>query len=180
MHSPPIRIWFVLPIYLLLLLSPVTSAAAHFPAYEVIRPNIAFWIKVYTEYTTSQSIVHDSEDLTIIYDVIDLVPYDSPSAARINRRRMKRARAKYEHILKRLAAHPETEDSVCRRVAQLFGPGTTSRTFRAAGARVRCQVGQSDRFKAGLIRSGAYIEKIRAIFRTENLLAMWICTFWRN
>ena len=91
MHSAPRRIWFVIPMFLLMLQSPMTSAAAQFPAYEVIRPNIAFWIKVYTEYTTNQSIVHDSEDLTIIYDVIDLVPYDAPSAARINRRRMKRA-----------------------------------------------------------------------------------------
>jgi membrane-bound lytic murein transglycosylase D len=169
MYPPPKRIWFVLPVFWFLLHLPAASEAAHFPNYEVIRPNVAFWIKVYTEHTTSQSIVHDSKNLTRIYDVIDLVPHDSPSASKINRKRMKRAKAKYERILKRLAANPKTENSACRRVAQLFGPGATSRTFRAAGARVRCQVGQSDRFKEGLIRSGAYLKKIRAIFKAENL-----------
>jgi membrane-bound lytic murein transglycosylase D len=169
MQSPPIRIWFVLPIFWFLLQLPAPSAAAHFPTYDVIRPNVAFWIKVYTEYTTRQSIVHDSEDLTIIYDVIDLVPYELPFASKINRRRMKRAKAKYEHILRRLASDPETGDPTYRRVARLFGPGATAKTFRAARARVRCQVGQSDRFKAGLIRSGAYIEEIRAVFRAEHL-----------
>jgi len=169
MYPPPKRIWFVLPIFWFLLHLPAASAAAHFPNYEVIRPNVAFWIKVYTEHTTSQSIVHDSKNLALIYDVIDLVPHDSPSASKINRKRMKRAKAEYERILKRLAANPKTENSACRRVAQLFGPGATSRTFRAAGARVRCQVGQSDRFKEGLIRSGAYLKKIRAIFKAENL-----------
>jgi membrane-bound lytic murein transglycosylase D len=169
MPSPPIRIWFVLPVFWFLLQFPGASEAAHFPAYEVIRPNVAFWIKIYTEYSTSQGIVHDSENLTVIYDVIDLEPYDAPSSVKTNRQRMKVAKAKYEDILRKLAADPQSEDPACLRVARLFGTGATAKTFRAARSRVRCQVGQSDRFKVGLIRSGAYIEKIRAIFREENL-----------
>ncbi len=169
MYPPPIRIGFVLTVFWFLLQLPATSAAAHFPTYDVIRPNVAFWIKIYTEYTTRQGIVHDSEDLGVIYDVIDLAPHESPHASKINRKRMKRAKATCERILKRLAADPETQAPECRRVAQLFGPATTAKTFRAAVRRVRCQVGQSDRFKAGLIRSGAYIEKFRSIFRAENL-----------
>ena len=169
MQSPPIRIWSILPLLWLLLQMPAASEASHFPTYDAIRPNVAFWIKVYTEYTTNQSIIHDSDDLTIIYEVIDLVPYESPSASKVNRRRMKRAKAKYEHLLKRLAADPETGDPACRQVAKLFGPGATAKTYHAARRRVRCQVGQSDRFQTGLIRSGAYIEKIRSIFRAENL-----------
>jgi membrane-bound lytic murein transglycosylase D len=169
MHPPPMRIGFIFSVFWFMLQLSATSAAAYFPTHDVIRPNVAFWIKIYTEYTTSQSIVHDSEDLTIIYDVIDLKPYGSPSASKINRMRMKRVKAKYERILKRLATDPGTGDPACRRVAQLFGPQATAKTFQAARARVRCQVGQSDRFKAGLIRSGAYIDKIRAIFRAEHL-----------
>jgi membrane-bound lytic murein transglycosylase D len=170
MYRPPIRISIIFSIFWFMLQLPATSAAAHFPTYDVIRPNVAFWIKIYTEYTTSQAIVHDSQDLTIIYDVIDLKPYDSsPSASKINRRRMKAVKAKYESLLRRLATDPDSRNPDCQRVAELFGHGATARTFRTASHRVRCQVGQSDRFKAGLVRSGAYIEKIRAIFRAENL-----------
>ena len=38
-----------------------------FPLYDVIAPNVAFWTKVYSQYETTQGIVHDSRDLDIIY-----------------------------------------------------------------------------------------------------------------
>jgi membrane-bound lytic murein transglycosylase D len=34
---------------------------------------------------------------------------------------------------------------------------------------MRCQVGQKDRFERGLIRSGAYVQRIKAIFRSHGL-----------
>ena len=36
---------------------------------------------------------------------------------------------------------------------------------------MRCQVGQQDRFQAGLIRSGAYMDRMRAIFSAHGLPA---------
>ena len=98
MYPPPVRIGFILPVLWFLLQLPATAATTHFPSYDVIRPNVAFWIKIYTEYATDQGIVHDSDNLNLIYDVIDLQPYDSPSASKINRMRMKRVKAKYERI----------------------------------------------------------------------------------
>ena len=115
MYPPPVRIWFRFAVFWIILQWPAAAAAAPFPTFEVIRPNVAFWIKIYTEYSTSQGIVHDSKDLSIIYDVIKLEPYDSPSASRINRRRMKQAKSEYERILRRLAADPDTRDPDCRR-----------------------------------------------------------------
>ena len=159
-------------LFLLCIILPLPSFAAtgnHFPVYDVISPNVAFWTKVYTEYTTRQAIVHDAHNLDIIYAVIDLKPHDAPSARRINRRRMKSASAKYKSILRRLAAAPDTHNSECRKVAALFGPQASAGIFRAARHRVRCQVGQSDRFKTGLIRSGAYIDQIRSIFKSHGL-----------
>jgi membrane-bound lytic murein transglycosylase D len=170
MHLAPVRIWIILFSLLTTLPLAVTAEAnTHFPLYDIISPNVEFWTKVYTEYTTSQAIVHDSKDLSIIYAIIDLKPIEDSSARKINRRRMKRANEKYEKILRRLAADPSTRDAECRRVAALFGDQSTSRTFRAACTRVRSQVGQSDRFKAGLVRSGAYIDMIRSIFKSYDL-----------
>lgn len=145
------------------------AAADLFPRYEVIAPNVDFWIKVYSRYTTRQSIIHDSVDLTIVYDVIAVKPYDAPGAGNINRERLKRAKAKYENILKRLAADPAVDDEECRRVALLFGPRADAATFRRASRRVRSQLGQMDRFKAGLIRSGAYLDEIRTILKSYGV-----------
>jgi membrane-bound lytic murein transglycosylase D len=145
------------------LLSAGLAAAEPFPQYEVIKPNVTFWIKIYSRYPTTRAVVHDSDRLDVIYDVIDLVPAGWPRARKINRRRMRAAGRRYERILKRLAANPLDKDAECRRVVAMFGPGATARTFRRASHRVRCQIGQRDRFKAGLVRSGAYLGKMRAI-----------------
>ncbi|MEJ2155843.1 MAG: transglycosylase SLT domain-containing protein [Desulfobacteraceae bacterium] len=145
------------------------AAAEPFPQYDNIQPNVTFWIMAYSKYSTQQAVVHDSRHLDIIYDVIDLKPHDAYRARKINRSRMKRARAKYEKILKHLAANPASKNHTARQVAELFGPGASAKTFRRAARRVRCQIGQKDRFKAGLVRSGAFIDRIRQIFVANGL-----------
>ncbi|MBT8341007.1 MAG: transglycosylase SLT domain-containing protein, partial [Desulfatitalea sp.] len=156
----------------LLFLMTASLAAADddlFPMPQVIVSNVAFWTKVYAQYTTGHGIVHDGHDLTIIYDIIALLPYDAPDANRVNRKRIKRAKNKYRHILRKLAKHPGTRDKAARRVAEYFGDNANANTFLSAAGNVRCQIGQKDRFRAGLIRSGAYIEQIRTIFKRKGL-----------
>ena len=51
----------------------------------------------------------------------------------------------------------------------MFGPDATAGDYYRARRNIRCQVGQSDRFRAGLIRSGAYMDEIQKIFRQYNL-----------
>jgi membrane-bound lytic murein transglycosylase D len=140
-----------------------------FPHYKILEPNVSFWEQVYTQYTTTQAIVHDNSDLSIIYDVIDLLPQDAPGARAINRKRMKRAKKRYQGILKRLASNPRLANDSCRRVAGLFGPAATAKTFYRARHRIRCQIGQSDRFIQGIRRSGAFIDQIRGIFKSYGI-----------
>lgn len=148
---------------------PHSAAAEPFPEYETIRPNVAFWTQIYTHYSTTQAVIHDSIDLDVVYDVIAIEPYDAPGARKINRKRTKRAKARYAGILKRLAADPGCSDADCRRVRERFSPDAGAADFRRASHRVRSQIGQKDRYLAGLIRSGAYIDQIRSIFRSYGL-----------
>jgi membrane-bound lytic murein transglycosylase D len=159
-------------VFALVILTGVAAPHASgnpFPVPEVIAPNVEFWTKVYARYTTGQGIIHDSADLELIYDVIDLIPYDVPDPGQTNRARIKAAVAEYESILRRLAREPDTADEKCRRVAALFKEPLTSERLHTAAARLRCQIGQKDRFQAGLIRSGAFIEQIRNILRANGL-----------
>lgn len=170
MNSPQTRkIAVLLAIFVFFGATSLHASADPFPMPEAIAPNVGFWTKVYTQYTTSQGIVHDNQDLDVIYEIIDLLPYDNPGGAKINRHRMKKANEKYEGILRQLAKDPNTANAACRRVADLLGGPPDSRRFMAAAGRVRCQVGQKDRFQAGLIRSGAYVDQIRDIFRARGL-----------
>jgi membrane-bound lytic murein transglycosylase D len=145
------------------------ATANPFPQHDVIAPNVAFWTQIYSTYATHQAVVHDDRDLSIIYDVITLKPATAIGARKTNRQRMKKARAKYRALLRQLASNPRHAGVENRRIAALFGPSATAATFSRAARQVRCQIGQKDRFKAGLVRSGAYIEEIRAIFQSYGL-----------
>ncbi len=150
------------------LLAPA-AAADLFPRFEAIAPNVAFWKTIYAHYTTRQAVLHDSHDLGIVYEVVAVEPYDAPGARKINRERLKRAKAKYRRILDRLAADPAAPDADSRRVAALFGTGAQADDFRRASGQIRSQLGQKDRFRAGLIRSGAYLEEIRSILKSHGV-----------
>jgi membrane-bound lytic murein transglycosylase D len=145
------------------------AASDPFPLYPCIEPNVRFWIEAYTKYPTTKGILHDSTNLNIIYDVIELLPAERHRARKINRKRIKNAKNKYKKVLKKLVRDASASDPEARRVAALFGPNSDRATFRKAMHSIRCQVGQKDRFQEGLIRSGAYIDEIKKIFRSHGL-----------
>jgi membrane-bound lytic murein transglycosylase D len=140
-----------------------------FPVYDCIRPNIAFWKKIYSEYSTTQGVIHDNQNLGIIYDVIELKDRNRHSNKKINRNRIKAAKQKYKLILAKLARGETPVGSEEQRVADLFGANAKPADFRAAMRNLRCQVGQKDPFRKGIIRSGAYLQKIKQVFRDSGL-----------
>jgi membrane-bound lytic murein transglycosylase D len=152
-----------------LLFGKLCAASDPFPLYPCIEPNVRFWIDAYSKYPTTKGILHDSTMLNIVYDVIELWPQEKPGARKINTKRIKEAKNKYERILEKLAQNPASPYPEARRVAALFGPNAGKPTFRKAMRNIRCQIGQKDRFREGIILSGAYIEEIREIFRSHGL-----------
>ena len=140
-----------------------------FPIYDSIRPNISFWEKIYSEYSTTQGVIHDNQNLDIIYDVIELKDRNRHGNKKINRNRIKAAKQKYKLILAKLARGETPVGSEERRVADLFGANAKPADFRAAMRNLRCQVGQKDPFRMGIIRSGAYLQEIKQVFRDSGL-----------
>ncbi len=140
-----------------------------FPIYDCLQPNVAFWEKVYSQYALSQGILHDSDNLDVVYQVIDLEGDDEPGAANHNREQVKEAKQKYHDILARLAAGESPRNEEERRVLGLFGDHPSAAVLRAASDNIRLQRGQKDRFREGVIRSGAYLSAIKQEFRREGL-----------
>ncbi|MDW7773386.1 MAG: transglycosylase SLT domain-containing protein [Desulfobulbaceae bacterium] len=152
-----------------LLFSTVRSEAGDlFPLYDSIKPNVRFWEDVYGRYTTRQGILHDRDNLAIVYTVVDLVDWRAPGSARINRQLINLARERYKNILTDLAAGEEPVTTVEKRVASLF-PGTSHQAYDKARNNIRLQIGQKDRFLEGVIISGAYMPAIKKIFKAHNL-----------
>lgn len=162
--------WFFLfcSSVLLILCCGPAQASADFPRYPVIEKNVRFWENIYSQYSTSQGVVHDSNDLGIVYEVIPIFNHRLPGASKINRPILKGIKNKYSKILNQLAKgiQPKTKDE--KRVAALYEKSTRKR-FRQAADSVRVQIGQKDRFLEGVIRSGAYMAAIRKIFKNHGL-----------
>ncbi|MEN8199948.1 MAG: hypothetical protein ABFR63_07720, partial [Thermodesulfobacteriota bacterium] len=80
----------------------VLQAANPFPQYPVIEKNVRFWEDIYGRYSNSQAVVHDSNDLGIVYEVLPIFNSQLPGASKVNRPLFKGMKNKYVQILKRL------------------------------------------------------------------------------
>ena len=145
----------------------LTSARDSFPRPKQLEAAIEFWTRVYTVVDTRGGFIHDSERLDIIYETVRDVPSD---AAR--RRHVDASVARYRQILGKLGEGVRQGLSAEeRRVLKLFPDGTGNAEIRAAADRLRFQLGQADRFMAGLIRSGTWRDYILAVLEANGVPA---------
>ena len=125
-----------------------------FPRPAALEPAVRFWTRVYTEVDTRSGFIHDNLRLDIVYTTVRL-PDDASSRDR--RRRVERATELYGNILTKLGGGARQGlNAEEQRVLALFPEGTSNTELRAAAGRLRFQLGQSDRFRAGLVRSGTW------------------------
>ncbi len=142
-----------------------------FPIYPVIKPNVNFWIDIFTKYSKEQGIIHDIHNLNIIYDVIKLDPSQTRTASKNNKKKIKAVYKKYKTILLALSQKKTNLTKEEQKVAALFKPGTSSKTFKVAASNIRRQSGLKKQFREGLIRSGSVIKEFKRIFASHGLPA---------
>ena len=142
-----------------------TSDAFAYP--PELEPDVRFWIRVYTEVTTDQGLLHDDWYLGLVYEVLRFDPSDSP---RQRERIVEQAKARYAALLRRFAAG-DTENLTPheRRILHAFGDKTTPAGYREAIDRIRFQLGQADRFHEGLIRAQAYEASISRVLADRGV-----------
>ena len=125
-----------------------------FPQPAAIEHDVQFWIRVYTEATTSEGFIHDDANLAVVYEKI-VIP--ERYKGRTRQRYINNIKDKYEKILNTLSRGKRsglsTEE---QRVLDLWPKSVSNKELRAAKNRIRFQLGQSNKFRAGLIRSGSW------------------------
>ncbi|MDP2282715.1 MAG: LysM peptidoglycan-binding domain-containing protein [Pseudohongiella sp.] len=131
-----------------------------FPRPPEIEPAIKFWTRVYTEVDTDSGFLHDAEDLSVIYRRVDF-----------NREQIEGFRRRIQEDLQILASGKRTGLTLTQQevLDAWGGPSVSNTRLAAAVTNVRFQLGQSDRFVEGLIRSGAYREHIERVARERGL-----------
>lgn len=149
------------------LLSPTASAASeHFVRPAELEPDIAFWRRIYTDVTTQGGLLHDPDDLDIVYETIT---FPADLAPRQRAKRIEDAKKKYSHILDRLASGATDLNEEELRVQALWPKGTRRTRFEQAAEAVRFQLGQADRFREGIVRSGTWRDHIAKMFERMGL-----------
>ncbi len=144
------------------------QSSENFPVFPVIKPNVLFWENIYSRYTTKQGILHDQDNLAIVYTVVNLVSWETRGSAQTNKKRIKVARQHYKKILSDLASGKKPLSKDEKRVASMF-PRSSHHALKKARDNIRLQIGQKDRFLEGIIRSGAYMAAIKKIFNSYKL-----------
>jgi membrane-bound lytic murein transglycosylase D len=136
------RIGLLALIASLWLATALAEPAGSFPRPPGLEPDIQFWIRTYTEVGTNGGFIHDDRHLDVIYES---VRFPEGSSSRTQRRQVKEAKKRYKKILLTLARGKREglSEEQSRVLALWF------------------QLGQSDKFRAGLIRSGAWEPYIR-------------------
>jgi membrane-bound lytic murein transglycosylase D len=139
--------------------SQALPAESDFPVAPNVRVAIDFWKKVYTEADTESGFLHDAQNLAVVYEKLDR-----------NARRIDARRNEISKDLRVLASGKRSDLTPDQqRFLELWGTDVSNARLKEAATNIRWQLGQSDRFKEGLVRSGAYRKYIEDIARAKGV-----------
>ncbi len=136
-----------------------------FPVDAAMRIRVDFWKRVYTEITSEQGFLHDSEDLRVVYGTIDL----KSRSRREQQRAVDEERARIKNTLLSIIAKNKTNltPEETKILNQVYDPPVEK--VREMISRIRYQRGLKDRYYEGLVRSYKYLDRIKEIFIGQGL-----------
>lgn len=157
----------VLVLLLLFSTFSTTTRAQTLPRPAAIQPAVDFWTRVYSEVSTDQGLLHDRDNLGVVYEKLEFdVNLWHPERDRLIRQR----REHYRDILRTLGNGKRDNLSAGeQRVLALWPDDVSDNRLRRAAGNIRFQLGQADRFRRGLVRSGAWEPHMRQMLRDMGL-----------
>ncbi|RYZ86480.1 MAG: hypothetical protein EOP06_14400, partial [Proteobacteria bacterium] len=144
-----------------------------------MEKQVAFWTTIYSKYTTDQGVLHDTENLDIVYMDIDfkeIIADQSLSHRQKERKKQKLVDDKKKELHELLArldgvSSPEGLSELERKVWDMYAKVDEPHKFKEAAQknRIRFQLGQKDRMQSAIFFSGRYLEEMERIYREAGL-----------
>lgn len=138
-----------------------------------------FWVDIYSKYTTDQGVLHDAENIDLIYEELDFKDISSRIDLNIYQKehqkikRVKEAKLRVQIMLEKFSKLKDGNElnSKERKIWDLFEKISGPKKFLEATKKnhLRFQLGQRDRVIQGIYFSGRYIEDFEKIFREMGL-----------
>ncbi|HPI72998.1 MAG TPA: LysM peptidoglycan-binding domain-containing protein, partial [bacterium] len=134
-----------------------------------------FWVKIYTQYSKEEMVLHDADHMEVIYDVVNVHESFFERMTRRGRKRyLESVSQEYRTILGKLAALKEPIDTAGLSEKELFVYNLWAHVeeadkFARAKDNIHAQAGLRSLYQTGLQRSGRYLAEIKKIFRQYGL-----------
>jgi membrane-bound lytic murein transglycosylase D len=141
-----------------------TLSEYHFTAPPGLQIKVEFWKKIYSEYSTKHAVVHDIKNLNIVYEVVYLG--EKRLSRRARERKLGKIKSKYKNILRKIAKS-KNKSGLKGEDKRVFN--LVKKDFYKASRNIRAQLGQKDRFREGIERSGLYLKEIKRIIKQYGL-----------
>lgn len=136
------------------------------PVPEALVRHVAFWTHIFTAVDQHGGVLHDADDLGVVYQTLGYLP----ARPRQRQRVVDRQREQYQLLLTALADNggvAKSEDE--QRILALFATPPSPQRLRQAADNIRFQRGIRDQIARGLERSGLYLPSIRQTFKAAQL-----------
>ncbi|MFP4014485.1 MAG: transglycosylase SLT domain-containing protein [Chitinispirillaceae bacterium] len=136
-----------------------------FPVPDIIKENVAFWIRIYTEVSLKEGLLHDREYPQIVYGKIR-------TGDMLGKKRSDFIDRKRDEIARSIGILQDSSQKKWgkqeKEIAALFKLAPDG-ALKGAEKRIRFQTGQKERFKSGLERSSMYLDTIAAILKQHDM-----------
>ena len=147
----------------------LSSPSQSFPLPGALKPAVAFWQEVFVTYESSDLIVHDKENMQVIWGVYQVPKDDGTKATRkIISDRTDAILEQHVEALTSLGKGNAPRNKWEQSLVETMGVRST-RLLKNAHQRVRAQRGVADHFRAGKKRAKPWLGKIRAHLKSQDL-----------
>jgi len=138
---------------------------------------IEFWRTIFTHYSEKEALLHDQDDLQLIYEVVrfDKGVRNDPSEFRRQRTELRKRERQLQKILEDIRRWGPTSDRLTQehhRIIQVLkSHGYTLKSAELGKLRgnIRSQRGIKGKFREGLIRSGKYLAVMEEILAQQGV-----------
>ncbi|CAM9930112.1 unnamed protein product [Chrysoparadoxa australica] len=147
-----------------------------------LEPRVTFWYNVYTRYHSHHSVLHDIDNLSLVYDVIDFSELSNSGLNRntkfsLQNKAMRGVVQQYKDSFK-LLGRGDCSSEKCQSILSALKKNKISipknkkkrsRLFKNLSDNLRTQTGQKDHILQGLHNIQGYFEAIEKLFKIFNL-----------
>jgi membrane-bound lytic murein transglycosylase D len=144
----------------------------HFPRPSLLKPNVEFWKQIYTAYGVRDFVVHDRDQLAVVYGVVRTDDTTRQArAADLAKPELQRLRTTYQDVLSKLAAGVPPEDLGPEGTLawKAWGCPCPPEVLRRAADNIRVQQGLREMVDEGIRRAQELLPSILPILREHDI-----------